>query len=92
MVKQGLYIYAWPLIFWWGGWLIIKLFDKLTVKPNLFCRIEISDGVSSESAAAGFEYAQPGWLENLFLSVLILPALSVRMLESVEPFSKRPVF
>ncbi len=50
MVKQGLYIYVWPLVSNEG---VRKFFDKLTVKPN-----------SSESAASGREYALPGQLKR----------------------------
>ncbi len=88
MVKQGLYIYAWPLVSY--GVMNEKLFDKLTVKPNIFCWIFISNGVSSESAATGLEYAHPDSLKYFYRC--FLPALSVRMLESVEPFSTITVF
>ena len=89
MVKQGLYIYAWPLISYEG---VSKFFDKLTVKPK-----------SSESAATGREYALPGQLKNvpahaiawiklfhakaLSGELCVHSVLSVRMLESVEPYS-----
>ena len=91
MVKQGLYIYVWPLVSYEG---VSKFFDKLTVKPK-----------SSESAASGREYALPGQLKGLAHAIAWIQhfpakawsgaqcvhlALSVRMLESVEPFRRLP--
>ncbi len=78
MVKQGLYIYAWSSVSYEG---VIKFFDKLTVKPK-----------SSESAASGREYALPGQLKRPRASgaLCVHLALSVRMLESVEPFRRLP--
>ena len=91
MVKQGLHIYVWPSVSNEG---VRKFFDKLTVKPK-----------SSESAASGREYALPGQLKRLAHAIAwikLFPAkawsgaqcvhlaLSVRMLESVEPFRRLP--
>ncbi len=91
MVKQGLCIYVWPSVYNEG---VSKFFDKLTVKPK-----------SSESAATGREYALPGQLKRPAHAIAWIKyfpakacsgalcvhlALSVRMLESVEPFRRLP--
>ncbi len=93
MVRQGISIYVWPLVSNEG---VSKFFDKLTVKPK-----------SSESAASGREYALPGQLKvpaHAIARIKHFPAkawsgaqcvhlaLSVRMLESVEPFRRLPQF
>ncbi len=87
MVKQGLYIYVWPLVSNEG---VRMFFDKLTVKPK-----------SSESAASGREYALPGQLKGLAHAIAWIKhfpakawsgaqcvhlALSVRMLEVLSLF------
>ncbi len=91
MVRQGFYINARPLSCNDNA---TKFFDKLTVKPK-----------SSESAATGREYALPGQLKRPAHAIAWIKyfpakawsgaqcvhlALSVRMLESVEPFRRLP--
>jgi len=88
VVRWRVYLFTWPLISYAD---IRKFFDKLTVKPK-----------SSESAASGREYALPGQLKRLAHAIAWIKhfpakawsgaqcvhlALSVRMLESVEPYS-----
>ncbi len=91
MVKQGLCIYAWPSVSNEG---VSKFFDKLTVKPK-----------SSESAAVVMdtpyhnELKVPAhaiaWIKHFPAkawsgALCVHSALSVRMLESVEPFRRLP--
>jgi len=65
MVKQGIYIYAWPSVY---NADLRVFFDKLTVKPKQQrkCR---------------------PYHKELTKLCFFNSALSVRMLESVEPFS-----
>ena len=91
MVRQGLYIYVWLLVSNEG---VSKFFDKLTVKPK-----------SSESAAFVMdtpyhnELKVPAhaiaWIQHFPAKAwsgaqCVHLALSVRMLESVEPFRRLP--
>jgi len=80
MVRQGVYIYAWLLVSYAD---IRRFFDKLTVKPKQQRKCSSCDGIRLITMSLKLT-PQSG-------EICVHSALSVRMLESVEPSSTTPL-